>query len=54
MEVCAAATSSSSSDEYSRFAIKKNYSEGCENGTRNGKEKEKEKEQDQDQDHTEI
>jgi DNA-directed RNA polymerase II subunit RPB2 len=54
MEFCAAATSSSSSDEYSRFTIKKNYSEGCENGTRNGKEKEKEKEQDQDQDHTEI
>lgn len=52
MEFCAAATFSSSSDEYSRFAIKKNYSEGCENGTRNGKEKEKEKEQEQE--HIEI
>jgi DNA-directed RNA polymerase II subunit RPB2 len=50
MEFCAAATSSSSSDEYSRFAIKKNYSEGCENGTRDGKENEKE----QEQEHIEI
>lgn len=46
MEFCAAATSSSSSHEYSRFPIKNNYSEGCENGTR--------KEKKQQQDHTEI
>jgi DNA-directed RNA polymerase II subunit RPB2 len=48
MEFCAAA-SSSSCDEYNRFAIKKDYSGGCENGTRNGKDTEKEKKQEQEQ-----
>lgn len=43
MEFCAAASSSSSSGEYSRFAIKNDYSGYHEN--ENGKEKEKEKEQ---------
>ena len=44
MEFCAAASSSSSSGEYSRFAIKNEYS-GYSGGYENENEKEKEKEQ---------
>ena len=44
MEFCAAASSSSSCDEYNRFAIKKDYSGGCENGNGNRKGKDTQQE----------